>query len=243
MGPTVRNVISSCFGHVGERCFAVSNVLVVESVYDEFKERFIEAAKALKVGAGMDPGTELGPVVSKRALQTLHNQIEAGLAEGAVMLLDGRNPAVEGYPDGCFLGPTILEAEPSMEIFEEEAFGPVRCFKKVKDIAEAIEIINQNRYGHTACIYTETAKYARSFMERCNVGQVGINIGTPAPIAFYPVGGRKLSFFGSTRGRAQDAVDFYTDKKVVVSRWLRKLDFESDTDKQFPEWSPAAGLW
>lgn len=243
MGPTVKNVISSCFGHVGERCFAVSNVLVVESLYDEFKERFIETAKALKVGAGMEPDTAIGPVVSKKALQKLHDQIESGLAEGATMLLDGRNPQVEGYPDGCFLAPTILEAQPGMEIFEEEAFGPVRCFMKVKDIGQAIEIINQNRYGHTACIYTETAKYARSFMERCNVGQVGVNIGTPAPIAFYAVGGRKLSFFGSTRGRAQDAVDFYTDKKVMVSRWLRKLDFESETDKRFPEWSPAAGLW
>jgi len=243
MESSVNNVVSSCFGHVGERCFAVSNVLVVESRYEEFKEKFIAAAKALKVGNGLDPATTLGPVVNKRALENLHRQIEEGLAEGATMLLDGRNPDVPGYPDGCFIGPTILEARPGMQIFEEEAFGPVRCMMKVKDLAEAIDIINANAYGHTAVIYTETAKYARSFGQRCNVGQVGVNIGTPAPISFYPVGGRKLSFFGSTRGRAADAVDFYTDKKVVVSRWLTKLEFESATDQAFPEWSPAAGLW
>jgi len=236
---TVKNVIASCFGHVGERCFAVSNVLVVEELYDEFKERFLSAAAALRVGSGLDPATELGPVVSARALSKLHDQIEAGIAEGADLLLDGRHPEVPGFPDGYFLGATVFEAEPGMEIFEEEAFGPVRCMKKVKDLREGIDVINANRYGHTAAIYTETGKYARTFLDRCNVGQVGINIGTPAPISFYPVGGRKLSFFGSTRGRAQDAIDFYTDKKVVVGRWLRSLPFEKDA----ADWSPAAGLW
>ncbi len=222
MDETIKNVVSSCFGHIGERCFAVSNVLVAEAVYDEFKEKFLAATKALKVGSGTDETTNLGPVVSRKHLNKLLEEIEIGVEEGGKLLLDGRGVKVEGYPNGYFLGPTIFEAEPEMHIFQEELFGPVRCLKKVKDLDEAIEIINQSRYGHTAVIYTETGAYARDFIQQCEVGQVGVNIGTPAPIAFYPVGGRKLSMYGSTRGRANDAVDFYTDKKVVVTRWLKR---------------------
>ncbi len=240
---TVNNVVSSCFGHVGERCFAVSNVLVVESKYDEFKERFIAAAKRLKLGDGMDPTTTLGPVVSQKALNTLVGMVDKAEADGATILLDGRNPQVEGFPNGYFIGPTVIEAEPGMEIWEEEAFGPVRCIKKVKDLTEAVDIINRSPYGHTAVIYTENGSYARSFTHRVNTGQVGVNIGTPAPISFYPVGGRKLSFFGSTRGRANDAIDFYTDKKVVVSRWLNKSGLGAEEEASAPVWSPAAGLW
>jgi malonate-semialdehyde dehydrogenase (acetylating)/methylmalonate-semialdehyde dehydrogenase len=106
-----------------------------------------------------------------------------------------------------------------MEVFDEEIFGPVRCLKKVKDMGEAVSIINQNRYGHTAVIYTENGGWAREFVRRLNIGHVGVNVGTPAPIAFYPCGGRKISMWGDIRGRANDAINFYTDKKVVVSRW------------------------
>lgn len=243
MDDSVKNVVSSCFGHVGERCFAVSNILVAESIHDEFKERFIAAAKGLRLGDGMDPATTLGPVVSSKALATLTGMIQRAVDEGATLLLDGRDPHVEGFPNGSFLAPTIIEARPGMHIWEEEAFGPVRCIMKVKDLSEAVEIINQSPYGHTAVIYTENGSYARTFANRVNTGQVGVNIGTPAPIAFYPVGGRKLSFFGSTRGRAADAIDFYTDKKVVVSRWLNKSGLGADAETEAPVWSPAAGLW
>ncbi len=221
MDETVKNLVSSCFGHVGERCFAVSNILVVDAVYQEFVEAFLAAAQRLRLGNGMEEGVEMGPVVTRAHLERLHAEIESGLREGAKLLMDGRGARVERWPRGYFLGPTVLEAEPGMRIFDEEVFGPVRCIRRVRDLDEAIQIVNRSPYGHTAVIYTESGAYARTFIERCNVGQVGVNIGTPAPIAFYPVGGRKLSFFGSTRGRANDAIDFYTDKKVVVSRWSR----------------------
>ncbi|KJR97517.1 MAG: hypothetical protein VR68_12585 [Peptococcaceae bacterium BRH_c4a] len=224
----LRNIINSCFGHVGERCFAGSNILIAESIYDEFKEKFIKAAQELKLGNGLDEGVTLGPVVDREHLDQLLREIESGVNEGAKLILDGRGVKVEGYPNGCFLGPTVFEAEPGMRIFTEEVFGPVRCLKKIKDLKEAIKIIDQNPFGHTAVIYTETGKYAREFIRRTNVGQVGVNIGTPAPIAFYPVGGRKISGFGSTRGRASDAVDFYTDKKVVVSQWLKPINLGDD---------------
>lgn len=217
----VKNLISSCFGHVGERCFAVSNILVADRIYDRFVDAFVRAAQGLRLGDGTQPGVDLGPVVTRGHLERLHAEIEAAVREGARLLLDGRGARVEGYPNGYFLGPTLFEAEPGMRIFDEEVFGPVRCIKRVRDLNEAIDVINRSPYGHTAVIYTESGAYARYFADGCNVGQIGINVGTPAPIAFYPVGGRKLSFFGSTRGRANDAIDFYTDKKVVVSRWLK----------------------
>ena len=215
----MQNVVDSCFGHVGERCFAVSNVLAVEKIYEKAKERFIELSKKLVMGYGMDKGVTLGPVVSRESLNEILGECDRALKDGAKLILDGRNPKVDKYPKGYFIGPTVFEAEPEMRIFQEEVFGPVRCFKKVKDLAEGVAVINRSPYGHTANLYTENGGWAREFARRVNVGQVGINIGTPAPIAYFPVGGKKISMFGDIRGRANEAIDFYTDKKVVISRW------------------------
>lgn len=226
----IPNIVNSCFGHTSQRCFAVSNVLVHEDIYDKFRDMFVAACKALKLGGGMDAGVDMGPVVNRAALERLHQAIDKALDEGARLLLDGRYPAVENYPKGLFLGPTLLEAEPGAFVFTEEVFGPVRCLKKIKDLPEAVDIINSSPFGHTAVIYTENGGLARRFVREVNTGQVGINVGTPAPIAFYPVGGRKISLFGSHRGRANDAVDFYTDKKVVVSRW--NTDFSASSSKK-----------
>ncbi len=229
----IPNIVNSCFGHTSQRCFAVSNVLVHEKVYDKFKDMFVDACKALKLGGGMDDGVDMGPVVNKAALERLLQAVHTALNQGARLLLDGRQPLVENYPNGLFLGPTLLEAEPGTFVFTEEVFGPVRCLKKIKDLPEAVEIINASPFGHTAVIYTENGGLARRFVREVNTGQVGINVGTPAPIAFYPVGGRKVSLFGSHRGRANDAVDFYTDKKVVVSRW--NTDFAASSSPKKPE--------
>ena len=215
----IQNVVDSCFGHVGERCFAVSNVLVVEKIYEKVKEKFIDLSKKLVLGYGMDKGVTLGPVVSREALNEMVKEVDMAIEGGAKLLLDGRNPKVDKYPSGYFIGPTVLEAEPEMRIFQEEVFGPVRCIKKVKDLAEGIEIINQSPYGHTANLYTENGGWAREFARFVHVGQVGINIGTPAPITYFPVGGKKISMFGDLRGQANEAIDFYTDKKVIISRW------------------------
>jgi malonate-semialdehyde dehydrogenase (acetylating) / methylmalonate-semialdehyde dehydrogenase len=213
------NIVNSCFGHTSQRCFAVSNILVHEKIYKKFRDRFLAASQALVLGHGMDQGVDMGPVINKAALDRLHGAVEQGLKEGAKLLLDGRNPEVDGYPKGFFLGPTVFEAGPETSVFREEIFGPVRCIAKFGDIAEAVEIVNQSSFGHTAVIYTENGGLARYFVRKVDTGQVGVNVGTPAPIAFYPVGGRKISFYGSHRGRANDAIDFYTDKKVVVTRW------------------------
>ena len=213
------NIVESCFGHVGERCFAVSNVLAVESVYEEVKEKFLGLAKKLVLGSGMEKGVTLGPVVSRSALDGILKQIDQGINEGAKLILDGRNPKVDGYPNGYFIAPTIFEAEPDMYIFQEEVFGPVRCLKKVKDLSEGIEIINRSNYGHSAVLYTENGGWAREFAMRAQTGHVGINVGTPAPVSFFPVGGKKISFFGDIHGNAHDMFEFFTDKKVITSRW------------------------
>jgi len=215
----MQNVVDSCFGHVGERCFAVSNVLAVEKVYDRVKEKFLALSKNLVLGYGMEKSVTLGPVVSRDALDKILQEVERGIKDGARLIMDGRNPKVEKYPKGYFIAPTVFEAEPEMRIFQEEVFGPVRCLKKVKDLAEGVQVINRSPYGHTANLYTENGGWAREFARLVQVGQVGINIGTPAPIAYFPVGGKKISMFGDIRGRANEAIDFYTDKKVVISRW------------------------
>lgn len=219
----MQNVVDSCFGHVGERCFAVSNVLAVERIYEKAKERFLELSKKLVLGYGMDKEVTLGPVVSRESLEEILRECDLAIKEGAKLILDGRDPKVEKYPKGYFIGPTVFEAEPEMRIFQEEVFGPVRCLKKVKDLSEGVEVINRSPYGHTANLYTENGGWAREFARLVQVGQVGINIGTPAPIAYFPVGGRKISMFGDIRGRANEAIDFYTDKKVIISRWHSTL--------------------
>lgn len=213
------NLMTSCFANASQRCFAVSNILVHKERYKEFKKHFVDAARQIKVGYGLDPGVTMGPVVSRESLDRLLAYVDEAVEEGATLVLDGRNPGVDGFPNGYFLGPTILEAEPGMRVFEDEVFGPVRCLKMVESMEEAVEIINQSPYGHTAVVYTGNGGLAREFIRLADVGQVGINVGTPAPIAFYPVGGRKSAFYGPLRGRGRDAIDFYTDKKVVVSRW------------------------
>jgi malonate-semialdehyde dehydrogenase (acetylating)/methylmalonate-semialdehyde dehydrogenase len=134
----VPNVAASCFGHTGERCFAVSNVLAVESIYEEVKARLVEESRKLVLGYGMDKGVTLGPVISREALAGMIREIDRALKDGAKMILDGRNPKVPRYPNGYFLGPTILEAEPDTRVFQEEIFGPVRCIRKVRDLAEGI---------------------------------------------------------------------------------------------------------
>jgi malonate-semialdehyde dehydrogenase (acetylating)/methylmalonate-semialdehyde dehydrogenase len=227
------NIVSSMFGNSSQRCFAGSNLLVYRQVWDETMDRFLGAVGELRLGPGTDPATTMGPVISAAALARFEDAVEEAVAAGAEVLVDGRGAKVDGHPGGFWLGPTVVAAEPGMAVFDQELFGPVRCVRRVDGLDEALEIINRSRYGHTAAIYTEHGGVAREFRQRAQVGQVGINVGTPAPIAFYPVGGRKTSLYGSHRGRANDAVDFYTDKKVVVSTWHHDAYRHAATDPAF----------
>lgn len=215
----VANISSSLFGCASQRCFAGSNLLVYRSVYDEVVARVVAEAETLTMGVGTEDGVTMGPVINAAALDRYTAAIEAAEASGGRLILDGRGATVDGCPDGHWLGPTLIETDPSSDVWTTELFGPVRCIHPVDSLDEAIDIINASTYGHSAVIYTERGGPARRFSQAVQTGQVGINVGTPAPIAFYPVGGRKSSFYGALRGRGVDAVDFYTDKKVIVTTW------------------------
>ena len=227
------NIVSSMYGNASQRCFAGSNVLVYDAVYDEFLSKLLAGIDALKMGDPLDPRTTLGPVISAVARDRFTKMVDDAEAAGARILRDGRGARVAGFEGGFWLGPTLIDADPRSPIFRNELFGPVRCIARVSGLDEAVDIINSSPYGHTAVVYTELGGVAREFRQRCDVGQIGVNVGTPAPIAFYPVGGRRSSFYGDLRGRANDAVDFYTDKKIVVSTWHGDLVQAKPVDPAF----------
>ena len=213
------NIVSSMLGNASQRCFAGSNLLIYESVYEELMEKFLAKVGEFRLGYGLDERSTLGPVISPQSRLNLEVAVDDAVAAGAEIILDGRGVQVDGYAAGNWIGPTLVSARPGMKIFDKELFGPVRCIMPVRGLDDALDTLNLSTYGHTAAIYTEHGGVAREFRQRAQVGQVGVNVGTPAPIAFYAVGGRKSSFYGSLRGRANDAIDFYTDKKVLITTW------------------------
>ena len=221
MERTIKNLLGPYWGNTGQRCLAGSVILAAEDIYEDLKKSFVEATKELKVGYGLDKETDIGPVVSREALKELVGWIDRGLEEGGELILDGRNVEISDYPDGYFLGPTIFEnVKPGMEIFDEEVFGPVACLKEVSDLDEAIDIVKGNRYGNAVSIYTESGGAARKFRNEIKVGNVGINVGTVAPMSYYPFSGMKDSFFGDLHGQSKDVINFFTDRQVVIERWF-----------------------
>ncbi len=218
---TVPSLLTSFFGCAGERCLSGAVLVAVGDIYEALKENFVDAASRLKVGYGLDETVQMGPVVSKRHMERVLGHIEKGLEEGAKPLLDGRGIKVDEYPNGYFIGPTIFdEVTPQMTIANEEIFGPVASIVKAKDLDEAIDIIHANPYGNASSIYTSSGKWAREFKYRVRCGNIGINIGIVAPMAFFPFGGTKESFFGDLHGQGRDAINFFTEKKIVISRWF-----------------------
>ena len=221
MEKSVANVSESIYGCSGQRCLAGSVVLAVGDAYDRVKEALLAAAKAVVVGDGAKPGVTMGPVISAAHRDKVLGYIEKGLQEGAKLLLDGRNCKVEGLPDGNWVGPTIFEdVKPGMVIATEEIFGPVACLMRADTLEEAIEIANRSEYGNASSIYTSSGKSARTFASRIGAGMVGVNIGVAAPMAFFPFGGAKQSFFGDAKAHGATAVDFYTERKIVITRWF-----------------------
>lgn len=216
---TVPALIGSFFGNAGQRCLAGANLVPVGEAYDRVVKPFLEAASKLKLGYGLDETVDMGPVVSRRARERIISYIDKGVEEGAKLLLDGRKANVPEYPRGYFVGPTVFdEVHPDMTIAREEIFGPVASIIRAETLDDAIEMINENPYGNAASIFTSSGRVAREFRRRVNVGNIGINIGVAAPMAFFPFAGRKDSFFGVLHGQI-DSIDFFTDKKVVITRW------------------------
>jgi malonate-semialdehyde dehydrogenase (acetylating)/methylmalonate-semialdehyde dehydrogenase len=221
MDRSIANVCESVYGCAGQRCLAGSVIVGVGSAYDKLRDGLLAAAKAVVVGDGMKPGVTMGPVISAAHKEKILGYIDKGLKEGAKLLLDGRDHKVDGYPDGNWLGPTIFEdVKPGTTIATEEIFGPVACLMRAGDLDEAIAIANRSEYGNASSIYTTSGKAARAFQHRIGAGMVGVNIGVAAPMAFFPFGGQKGSFFGDTKAHGATGVDFYTERKVVITRWF-----------------------
>jgi malonate-semialdehyde dehydrogenase (acetylating)/methylmalonate-semialdehyde dehydrogenase len=215
----VAAILSSFFGAAGQRCLAGSVLVPVGEVYRPLVEKLVAAASQMKIGDGMDESVELGPVVTHRARARIVGYIEQGLAEGARLLLDGRGVQVEGYPDGAFLGPTIFDdVTPEMVIAQEEIFGPVCCILRADTLDQALERIQASPFGHSAMLFTSSGAAAREFQHRATCGNIGINIGVAATQAYATLGGLKQSAYGDLHGRSESVL-FFTDRKIVVSRW------------------------
>lgn len=218
---TVAAILTSAYGTAGQRCLAGSLVVAVGEVYEPLKKELVKAASQIKVGDGLDETTQMGPVVSRKALDKVLSYIEKGLAEGAVLLLDGRTVKVEGYEGGYFVGPTLFDrVRPQMSIAREEIFGPFLGIIRVASFDEALAIIDGLPFGNAASLFTSSGKWAREFRYRVPCGNIGINIGIAAPIASFPFAGMRNSFFGDLHGQGRDAIQFFTDRKVVISRWF-----------------------
>jgi malonate-semialdehyde dehydrogenase (acetylating)/methylmalonate-semialdehyde dehydrogenase len=216
----VKIITDSAFGCAGQRCLAASVVMLVGNASDTFTGKIISASLAKKTGNGLAKGVEMGPVITKESKIRIHKLIEKGLSEGANLLLDGRNVRVPGGENGNFIGPTILgDVSSKSEIYNTEIFGPVLCIINVESLDEAIKLINGSHYGNSACIFTHSGAAARKFRHDTLAGNIGINIGIAAPMAFFPFSGWKESFFGDLHGQSNHAVEFYTRIKVVIERW------------------------
>ncbi|MDW8293006.1 MAG: CoA-acylating methylmalonate-semialdehyde dehydrogenase [Anaerolineae bacterium] len=223
MEMTVRVVADSAFGNAGQRCLAASVGITVGEARNLFVEAFVDAAASRKVGYGLDPGVEMGPVISAESKARIEKLIALGESEGASVLLDGRNKTVKGYEDGYFLFPTILDhVPPESQIAQTEIFGPVFSLMHAETIEEAIALVNNRKYGNMASIFTSSGASARKFRYEVNAGNVGINIGVAAPMAFYPFSGWRESFFGVLHAQGMHGIEFYTETKVVIERWPRE---------------------
>jgi len=231
---SARGIINSTFGCAGMRCMALPVCVVEDDVADEFVALMKQFAQERVVGAAYDPSTELGPVVSAAHQASVKRWIDKGVEEGATLVLDGRDIVVPGLEGGHFVGPTIFDhVTPEMTCGWEEAFGPVLFIKRVKDFEEGLALMNHSEFANGSCIFTESGYYSREFARRTHAGMVGINVGIPVPVSFFPFSGHKDSFFGDNHVLGKDGVQFFTETKCVTTRWFTEADKKQ---KQISTW-------
>ncbi len=218
---TTSIVIDSAFGNAGQRCLAASLAITVGEADRIFTPALAEAAAARVVGYGLDAGVQMGPVITAQSRARITGLIQRGLDEGAQPVVDGRGLVVSGHETGNFVGPTILaDVRPGSTLATTEVFGPVLGLMHVDTVEDAIALVNSGEYGNMACIFTGSGAAARKFRYEAQAGNIGINIGVAAPMAFFPFSGWRSSFFGTLHAQGQHAVEFFTQTKVVVERWL-----------------------
>lgn len=214
------SAVNAGFGSAGERCMAISALVAVEPVADALIAKIKERMATLKTGDGTK-GADMGPLVTAVHRDKVSSYVDAGVKEGATLVVDGRNPKVDGAPNGFWLGPTLFDnVKPNMSIYTDEIFGPVLSVLRVKTYDEGLSLINSHRYGNGTAIFTNDGGAARRFQNEVNVGMVGVNVPIPVPTAYYSFGGWKSSLFGDTHAHGTEGVHFFTRGKVVTSRWL-----------------------
>jgi malonate-semialdehyde dehydrogenase (acetylating) / methylmalonate-semialdehyde dehydrogenase len=220
IGQAVDGLIGAAYGSAGERCMAISVAVLVGDAADKVVPLLAQRAKALRIGDGMTPDVEMGPVVTKQALERIENYIKVGVDEGAKLIVDGRGHKVVGRERGFFTGGTLFDhVRPDMRIYREEIFGPVLCCVRTKDFADAVELINAHEFGNGVSCYTRDGHVAREFGRRIQVGMVGINVPIPVPMAWHGFGGWKNSLFGDMNSYGTEGVRFYTRQKSIMQRW------------------------
>jgi malonate-semialdehyde dehydrogenase (acetylating)/methylmalonate-semialdehyde dehydrogenase len=220
---TTKIVADSAFGCAGQRCLAASLAITVGDARRTFGEAIADAASTRVVGYGLDDGVQMGPVITAQSRERIEMLIGKGASEGASLVVDGRGSAIKGYEHGNFVRPTVLaDVPPGSEVAQTEIFGPVLGLMHVNTIEEAVSLINSGTYGNMACLFTSSGAAARQFRYEAEVGNIGINVGVAAPMAYFPFSGWKESFFGDLHGQGMDAIDFFTQKKVVVERWPKE---------------------
>ena len=223
MEAAARIITDSAFGCAGQRCLAVSLAITVAEARNSFTEMICDAAESRVVGYGLDQGVEMGSVINQASKEYIEKSIGLGEKEGASILVDGRGTTIKGYEGGYFVRPTVLsDVKGGSEIWKNEIFGPVLSMMHVNTIEEAIALANSHSYGNQASLFTSSGAAARKFRYEVSAGNVGINIGVAAPMAFFPFSGWKESFFGIMHGQGMDAVEFFTQKKVVIERWPKE---------------------
>jgi malonate-semialdehyde dehydrogenase (acetylating)/methylmalonate-semialdehyde dehydrogenase len=220
---TTNIVTDSVYGNAGQRCLAAATIVTIADADRIFKPVLAEAASKRVVGNGLEDGVQMGPVITPQSKKRILGLIQKGMDEGARLLVDGRDAVIPGYEKGNFIRPTILEnVAPNSTIARTEIFGPVMGMVHMGTVEEAIAFVNSGTYGNMACIFTSNGAAARRFRSEAQTGNIGINIGVAAPMAFFPFSGWRESFFGTLHGQGKHAVEFFTQTKVVVERWLKE---------------------
>jgi len=231
---TANAIIGAAYGSAGERCMAISAVIAVDSIAEPLKEILVRKMGALKIGPGNDPSNDMGPLITKEHKKKVMNYIQDGVSAGAELVIDGREHPITNGGEGFFLGPSLFDrVSPDMKIYLEEIFGPVLVMLRAKDFQQALDLVNNNRFGNGVAVFTSNGSIAREFTNKVQIGMVGVNVAIPVPLAFYSFGGWKDSIYGSSNIYGMDGVRFFTKLKTVTTRWP-DLDQSSAVDLSMP---------
>jgi len=220
IGQATDALMGAAYGSAGERCMAVSVAVAVGGAGDRLMDKLVPRVRALKIGPGTDPEAEMGPLVTRQHLERVRSYVDLGVEEGAKLVVDGRGLRLQGYENGFFTGGTVFdEVKPSMRIYKEEIFGPVLSVVRSPDFEDAVKLVNDHEYGNGVAIFTRDGDAAREFVNRIQIGMVGVNVPIPVPMAFHSFGGWKRSLFGDMAVHGMEGVRFYTRLKTVTARW------------------------